>query len=68
MTQKGDFDHILETGDRILKDRLWAKVRLEDTKNMKINIKQSRTIDYRTRESCEDGESVSVPGKKSERI
>lgn len=61
-------DHIFETGDHILQDRSWAKVRTEDTENMKINIKQSKTMDYRTRESCEDGESVSVPGKKSERI
>lgn len=61
-------DHILETGDHILKGRLWAKVRIEDIENMKINIKQSRTMDYRTRESCEDGESVTVPEEKSERI
>lgn len=58
------WDHILETGDRSLKDRLWAEVRKEHTETMKTNSEQCGNTDYRSGESWEHGESARVQKRK----
>lgn len=37
MTWEGGRDHILEIGDHNFKDRLWVRVRREDTEKVKIS-------------------------------
>lgn len=38
-------------GDHVLKDRLWAGIRREDTRDVKINTEQSGNMDDRDKES-----------------